>query len=354
MSEIHDKVHAFADGELPEAEAEAFRAHLVECAQCEAELREIMMLAAVTQPLAGARAPAVSSAEPAADELAARRRRRRRALIATVTGLAAAAAIVILWRVTRPEPIVLAQADRRPLEARLSFGAAERWRPYDVERTAGTAREEVRVDTLAQLERRGEWRGLGDGYLLAGEPARAAEALARAGESAEAESDRAALALQTHDAAAALAHATRALRLSPGYGPATWNRALALRDLGLVRAATGAFAAIAARGEKGWCDEAKARTAALRTAVARDDTRSATAPAAATAAYDEARARLQKSDAKGATQQALEALRLARTAEADPRDLPRRAYVLLADAARAQGETALADAYVDEARLLIR
>ena len=33
-------------------EAEAFRAHLVDCAACQAELRDIMMLAAVTQPLA--------------------------------------------------------------------------------------------------------------------------------------------------------------------------------------------------------------------------------------------------------------------------------------------------------------
>jgi len=143
---------------------------------------------------------------------AARRQRRRRALIATVGAVVAAMGLVVAWRATRPEPIVLAQADKRPIEARLSWGAADRWRPY-----AGAAREEVRVDTLTQLQKRGEWRGLADAYLLAGEPERAAEALRRAGESADVESDRAALALRTGDAAAALAHATRALQLAPGH-----------------------------------------------------------------------------------------------------------------------------------------
>jgi hypothetical protein len=276
----------------------------------------------------------------------------RRALIATVVALVAVAAVVIVWRAARPEPIVLAQADRRPMEARLSFGAAARWRPYDA--AAATGREEVRVDTMKQLERRGEWRGLGDAELLAGEAARAATALARAGASGEAESDRAALALQMHDPATALAHAARALQLLPGDGAAAWNRALALRDLGLLRAATGAFAAIAAHGEKGWSDEAKSRAAALRARVAGEDTRSAAAPAAATVAYDEAKALAQRHDDAGAEKRALEALALARAAEADPRDLPRRCYVLAAEAARAQGKTALADAYVDEARLLMR
>ena len=37
----------------------------------------------------------------------------------------------------------------------------------------------------------------------------------------------------------------------------------------------------------------------------------------------------------------------------DPRDLPRRFLVLLAEAARAAGDPALADAYVDEARLYL-
>ena len=272
----------------------------------------------------------------------------RRALIATVTALVAAAALVIVWRAARPEPIVLAQATTRPLEARLSDARADRFRPY-----AGGTREEVRVDTLARLERRGDWRGLADACLLDGQLDRAAAALARAGASADVESDRAALALGQHDAAAALAHATRALQRAPGHAQAAWNRALALRDLGLVRVATGAFQAIAARGDKGWADEAKARAAALRTELAHERDRARQPSPVAAAAYDQARAALRKGDAPGAEQQALAGLRQARDANVDPTDLPRRFYVLLAEAARAQGKTALADAYVDEARLVM-
>ncbi|MGZ3428266.1 MAG: zf-HC2 domain-containing protein [Polyangia bacterium] len=417
---MHDKVDAFADGELPADEAEAFRAHLADCAGCQAELRDIMMLAAVTQPLAAAPIIPIAS-------------RRRRVFFAVGAALTAAAAIVVIWKMARPEPIVLAQADKRPLEARLSYGAADRWRPYDLERAGGTAREEVRVDTLARLESRGDWRGLADGYLLGGEPERAAEALAKAGESADVESDRAALALQQHDAAAALAHATRALSLAPGHAQAAWNRALALRELGLVHAAARAFEALAHKGEKGWSDEAKARAAKLRAADAERERGWNEADAAgekllATGEappaelvrahrgmmqhYVERALREQKDprklrpivpvaeaiDAELATRVraaadghapktpgeraldpwervavsldlatrlahanerakaqalALEALKGAREADVDPRDLPRRLYVLLAEIARAQNQTALADAYVDEARLLM-
>jgi hypothetical protein len=70
-----------------------------------------------------------------------------------------------------------------------------------------------------------------------------------------------------------------------------------------VRAAASAFEAIAARGDKGWGDEAKSRATALRT----------------TATSDDVKGLMQKSAA-----------------------------------ARAQGKTSLADAYVDEARLLMR
>lgn len=283
---------------------------------------------------------------------------RRRALLATVTTLVVLAAGVIGWRLLRPEPIVLAQAVERPIAARLSDARADRFRPYG---GARMTREEVRVDTLAQLQRRGDWRGLADAELLAGDPARAAEALARAakaparaGASADVESDRAALALVEHDAAAALGHAARALGLAPGHRQAAWNRALALAGLGLAHEAIGAFQALAARGEKGWSDEAKARADELRAAIGQASARARQpAPAAATAGYDEARALLHQGDAPAASARALAALALAQKANADPSDLPRRLYVLLAEAARAQGQGALADAYVDEARALM-
>ena len=46
----HDDVHAFADGELSPAEAASFRAHLAECARCQAELNDILQLTANASP----------------------------------------------------------------------------------------------------------------------------------------------------------------------------------------------------------------------------------------------------------------------------------------------------------------
>ena len=185
-------------------------------------------------------------------------------------------------------------------------------------------------------------------------------ALRRAPTVSDAESERAARALVEHDPAAALAHATRALELAPGRPQAAWDRALALRDLGLERSAVVAFQAIAARGEKGRSDEAKARSVTMRAAIAQNDARaSATAvPDAVRAelerAWSDAQAALRDGDAARAETLALAALARAHAAGVDAHDLPRRLYVVLADATRAEGKTALADAYVDEARLLLR
>jgi cellulose synthase operon protein C len=75
--------------------------------------------------------------------------------------------------------------------------------------------------------------------------------------------DRAALALAEGDAERALELADAALSSQPGHSAATWNRALALRELGLPRASAAAFRQVASGGEAGWADEANARAAAL-------------------------------------------------------------------------------------------
>jgi cellulose synthase operon protein C len=123
-----DDIGAFADGELPPGEAEAFREHLGTCAACQAELRDLMMLAAIAPGRAAARperAPAPVIA------LAWYRRPRTLA----VAALVAAAAVVVVM--VRPEPpVLLAQAPTRAVEVRLAYGAADRHRPYDVARSA--------------------------------------------------------------------------------------------------------------------------------------------------------------------------------------------------------------------------
>jgi hypothetical protein len=99
--------------------------------------------------------------------------------------------------------------------------------------------------------------------LLAGEPGRALAALAGARESADVLSDRAAIALVAGEAPRALQLADAALRSQPQHPQARWNRALALRDLGLRRSAAAAFDELAARREAGWGDEARKRAQAL-------------------------------------------------------------------------------------------
>ena len=359
-------------------------------------------------------------------------RRRQIGIVVVVLALAGAgAAAAILMRATRPAPIVIVQAQKRAIEARLSAPAADRWRPY-----AGRAREEVRVDVIAELQRRGDWRGLFAAQLVAGETQQAGEAVAKEGESADAESDRAALALVSRDPKGALMHATRALQLAPGHAQAAWNRALALRDLALPRTAASAFEMIAARGVPGWGPEARERAHALREevraretlrqaadAAGREMVKSGLAPApelvrayprlietylggAVYAAklkpaqfaalvpiaemldpdgkrrvVEQVRAaaklgpRSKAKDMPDASvalrlllEQAQNALKAGRLDDAekqavgvftrawldgyDPHDLPRLAMLLLADIARARGQAAVAQAYVDEARLL--
>jgi hypothetical protein len=191
--------------------------------------------------------------------------RRRRALVMVTSALAVAAAIVLVLRLRREEPIMLAQATSRPIEARLSYVGTDRYRPYDVMRAAGTAREPVPVQSLARLERRGDVHGVGVGYLLSGEIERAQQYLTQAPQAeADVLSDEAAVALAQHDAEAALTAADRALAAAPGHAQALWNKALALRDLGLPLSAAQLFDAVAARSEPGWSEEAARRAAALR------------------------------------------------------------------------------------------
>jgi hypothetical protein len=272
---VHDRVHAFADGELEPADAELFRVHLVDCEQCQAELRDIMVMAALTQTLGGAAgevtpslpatASVVTTAEPVklAPVIPLRPRRIRTWVAATSTALAAAAALAVYYA-QRPRPVMIALAETRPIEARLSWQGADHWRPYEVMRAAGGAREAVPLDSLATLERRGDARGVAAGWLLSGEPERAAGSLERAGDSPDADSDRAAVALARGQLEEALERANRALAAAPRHPQASWNRALTLQQLGLTASAARAFDAVAALGEPGWQEEAKKRAEALR------------------------------------------------------------------------------------------
>jgi hypothetical protein len=75
--------------------------------------------------------------------------------------------------------------------------------------------------------------------------------------------DRAALALADHQSERALAMTDAALAQRPGHPAALWNRALALRDLGLSRSSAAAFREVARLGEPGWAEEARQRASTV-------------------------------------------------------------------------------------------
>jgi hypothetical protein len=250
-----EQVGAFADGELSPAEADAFREHLAGCASCQADLRDLMMLKAVEPARAAAQAPA--------PVISLAWYRKARTWVAGTTLLAAAAAVVLIVRAGSQPPVLLAQASTRAVEERISYGPADRWRPYDVMRGGG-AGESVSAGTLAKLENKGDLHGVAAGYLLSANSARAGEYLSRAGDDFDVKSDRAVVALLEHRPADALALCDEVLAKWPRHPQALWNRALALRDLGRNGEAADAFDKVAALGESGWSDEAKKRAEALR------------------------------------------------------------------------------------------
>jgi cellulose synthase operon protein C len=263
------RVHALADGELSAAEATDTQAHLADCAECQAELAEVLQLELTF----------AEAARQSAAKVTPLRRRvpTPRARLAPIGAAAAAvAALVAIYWVARPRTIspaavpgqdvgavALALPAQRSWEARLSWRGAADHRPYHVARSAEPTSSSIPLGALAALEHRGDVHGVGVLAMLNGDYRQADAFLARAATSAEVIADRAALALAEGDADRALDLTDRALRTTPGHAAATWNRALALRDLGLPHAAAAAFAAVAARGEAGWSAEAKERAAAL-------------------------------------------------------------------------------------------
>src|SRR4051794_6318787 len=94
MTALCDQVGAFADGELTAADAETFRAHLAGCAQCQADLRELMMLKAVEETHLGASA----SAPAPAPVVSLAWYRQRKTFIAAASLLSAAAGLILLVR----------------------------------------------------------------------------------------------------------------------------------------------------------------------------------------------------------------------------------------------------------------
>jgi hypothetical protein len=259
-----ERTHALADGELTGAAADAARDHLATCATCQAELAEVLQLDAAVAA-AGHRAPVI--------ELAWYRQRR---LQVAAAGVAAAAAVVVYLALPPRQPgaptgadgeVALALAPHRVTEARLAWPGAAAYRSYDVPRAGDSPHEAVDLMAIAQLDKRGDRHGVGVLELLNGERRQAASYLERAGDSPDVMADRAALALADHQPERALALADASLTGRPRHPAALWNRALALRDLGLSRASAAAFREVAGLGEPGWAEEARQRASLVEREV---------------------------------------------------------------------------------------
>ncbi|HVE87020.1 MAG TPA: CHAT domain-containing protein [Myxococcales bacterium] len=246
----------YADGELDAARLPAFETHLVSCADCQRGFADLMQLATLAEQAAPS-APARATVQRISP---ARRFLRPAPVMAMAASLLLAAGTsAFLWRLSAAPSaeLWLANAPARMLEARVSRKEADRYRPYSVPRSERAQVAPPSLTELGALERRGDQRGIAVAYLVRRQPEQAAPYLDASGSSPEDEVDRAAAALLKNDSLGALEHADRALRSAPGSAQARWNRAIALRELGLSRSAAKDFEEVAARGEPGWSEEAR-------------------------------------------------------------------------------------------------
>ncbi|HVV85946.1 MAG TPA: hypothetical protein VHE35_22960, partial [Kofleriaceae bacterium] len=202
--------------------------------------------------------------------LAARRSRRGWAIAGAALAAAAAVAVVVRapWRPHSHAEPRLALADTRPVEVRFSAHDFGGYRPYRVERGAGPAAAPIPLATLSALERRADKSALVAALVWSGDRTRATSVLdTMPATDPSVLADRAAVLVLAGQPEAALEAADAALRAAPQLPAARWNRALALRDLGLPLAAAAELESLAATKERGWSDEAAARAKALRDPV---------------------------------------------------------------------------------------
>src|SRR4051812_22932835 len=98
MSQMCENLHAFADGELAPAEADAFREHLAGCETCQRELLDVLQLQALPSLLEEAKASPAPSPAAAPREQRFRPQWSRRATRVVVGALSLAAALALVVR----------------------------------------------------------------------------------------------------------------------------------------------------------------------------------------------------------------------------------------------------------------
>lgn len=164
-----------------------------------------------------------------------------------------------LWR--EREPI-------RSLEARVSLAAADRYRPPPAVLMGDTTRSApLPLQALGELEERGELHALAVAYLVRERPTEALMCLDRLDASLDSDVARSAALIALNKFDDALTVLDRVLEWGPNCPQALWNRALVLRALHLPLSAAKTFDEVAALGEPGWSDEAKAKASGIEEVV---------------------------------------------------------------------------------------
>jgi hypothetical protein len=260
MRSIGEDIEALVAGELAPEDVDRVLAAIANDPEAQAELDEALQLRAAAHGMT--RRAATSDG----DELATARSRRLVIAVPALVTLVAAAGLLLYFALPHArdfeDRFVAALAPHRELQPRLSWPVADRYRPYDPPRAVGSAKETLSRGLLADAEQARDPRALVAAEILAGELDAAEKTLAGA-KTADAMSDRAAIALVLGDPERALVTAAAALDLDADHAQATWNRALALHALELDRSAAAMFDKLAARNEPGWSDEARAQATAL-------------------------------------------------------------------------------------------
>ena len=284
-----EEIQALVDGELSPADAARVRSALVCGGSALLELDECMQMAALAFELRDQAIELESAVQiekgrmpvGASNVIPLRRpiKPRPKTFMAVVASLAmAVAAATLIVGTNRGREPVVAVADpasafadtlspRRSMAARLSWPAADRFRPYDTARAGGTGErpaEALPFELLGKVEKLGDPRAMTAARVLRGDTTEARNQLVLARPSPDASSDRAAIALVEGKPEDALLAASAAVESDPRHIQATWNRALALDRLGMPLTAAEAFEAVAARREPGWSEEATERATALR------------------------------------------------------------------------------------------
>lgn len=266
--EFHGRTGEYLDDMLHIDGEAAFLDHLPVCAECQAELHADVQLRELEDAvreavLAATRVKPAEHNEVGTSRSVPRRRDGRAWRRAVATAIAAAAVLALL--ITQPvppevrKPVAFGLQSHRTIEIRLSHHSASKYRPYGIMRSGAIPGEPIAPAVIADLDRAGDCHGVATAYVLSGEWIRADEHYRRCTASPDLDADRAGLAVLRGDLDAALELADRALDTAPDHTVALWNRALALRALGLELSAATAFDRVAAlEQDTGWAQEARA------------------------------------------------------------------------------------------------